>query len=155
MIGGIIAIAPDFDILYMYIKEGRIYANHHQFLTHRPTIILPLAWVFGLLIGGHFWAITALCCLAWHYQHDNEIDWFWPVSQKYYSPEKSLTEEQKFEKWLAENWLVPNPRAVVEIFTGCLFLMIVAVGIGHWRVGAAFVIAIWLGAILLWSQPEK
>jgi hypothetical protein len=166
MIGGILAISPDFDVLYMYMKKGGVYGDHHQFLTHRPIIGLAIADGLGWLFGGFFWAVISRACLLFHYLHDTEgfgtgggIAWFWPLSKKYWSPWRAVTPEkslmaqnQNHQEWLENNWLAPNPLAIAEILTGCIFLMITAAGIGNWRAGMFFVIIVWLGAFLLWSH---
>lgn len=90
--GSMFAVIPDIDLAYMLARKGFIYGNHHQFITHRPFFMLPLVFFTVLAASNKFLATVAVLCVVWHYVHDTEgfggggISWFWPFSNKYYSP---------------------------------------------------------------------
>ncbi|MEK7133418.1 MAG: metal-dependent hydrolase [Patescibacteria group bacterium] len=166
ILGGILGILPDFDILYIMFSKKTTF-DHHQFITHKPVPMSLLFLMLGYFLGGVFWAIIASLCLLWHYLHDTEyilggggIAWLWPLSKLYYSPwrivspEKSLMAEHKnHEKWLEEIWCKPSKTSVIEIFLGLILLLIIAQkGLNNWRIGAFFIIVIWLFLLFLWGD---
>ena len=164
IIGGILGMAPDFDVFYMFFKKKRVYGDHHQFITHRPVFGIALSSLFGLLLGGDFWVIAAPSCLFWHYLHDTEgfggggVAWFWPLSKQYYSPfriaspEKSLMgqNQDRHDNWLEATWLVPSKKSVTEIAIGSALLGIVAINIFDWKAGLLTVDAVWMCVFSLW-----
>jgi hypothetical protein len=164
VLGGILGMAPDFDVFYMFFKKKAVYGDHHQFVTHRPLFGIVLSSTLGFLLGGTFWAMVAPLCVVWHYLHDTEgfggggIAWFWPFSKFYYSPlrivppEKSLMAENQdeHEEWLETTWLVPSKTAVIEITIGSVMLGVVSANIFDWKAGLFMVATIWLFTVLLW-----
>jgi inner membrane protein len=47
--GAIGAIAPDFDLAYFYLVDGRQH-NHHSYVTHYPVI-----WIAAMLVCACWW----------------------------------------------------------------------------------------------------
>lgn len=151
-VGGIFALVPDFDVIWMFLARGRVYGDHHQFITHRPIFGIGIATLAGYFIGGSFWMLTALICVVWHYIHDTEefanggIAWLWPISSQYvyFSGFKHPSESMrakfigKHDEWLNLVWLQPSRTSVIETSIGSLAL------------GSAMTIVAmsWLGLIL-------
>lgn len=171
-IGGILALSPDVDLLYMALRERRLYGDHHQNLTHRPVLIIPLAGVAGFLIGGPFWGIAASLCLFWHFIHDTEglggpgasgMAWFWPFSKKYISPkgmtnpERALAAKWKdrAEEWMYMIWLRPSRLAVSELALGTLLFMYATNDILGWRISIFLMFAFWLTTIAVWKHMTR
>lgn len=152
LVGGMLAWAPDSDVIWMFLRRGKVYGNHHEFVTHRPLFGIGIAALVGYLAGGTFWTLTAAICVGWHYIHDTEglggggIAWFWPFSRKYISfsgfkdPDKFLMAEGtgKHDDWLKDVWLQPSGTSVTELGVGSL-----AIGSA-----AAIIAASWWGLML-------
>lgn len=160
LVGGTLALLPDFDIVLPIIEGENIKSDHHQTLAHRPIVLLPLVTTIGFLIGGWFWAVTAAVCVFWHYVHDTKgfggagISWFWPCSQKYWSPLYGAEEPQTplgHHAMLRELWLRPSSFALCEIAIGLISLAI-ALHLASVSVLAsgALLFLILLGIALVW-----
>lgn len=164
-IGGILAVAPDFDVLYMFARKGRVYGDHHQFITHRPLVTMTLATAMGILLNNMFWTITAPLCLFWHYVHDTEgfggggIAWLWPFSKLYYSPRRTVSpktslmasEKDKFDSWLENRWMTPNATSIVEISAGSIMLGSVLINAVNWQLGCFAMLFIWATLTSMWQ----
>lgn len=137
-LGAILAVLPDIDLAYLFLKKGKVEGNHHEIITHRPLIMVPLLAGAGMLFGGAFWAITAPACLLWHYLHDTEgfggggVGWLWPLSKKYYSPFGNCEPHESlsgsggsFHAWIKDTWLRPNKQSAIELALGLIFLILV------------------------------
>lgn len=169
ILGGILGLAPDFDVIYILIKNGKMDGDHHQLITHRPIFGITLFSTLGFLLGGTFWAVMSFFCITWHYLHDTEgifggegIAWLWPFSKLYYSPWRAVLPEESLmtkyadhEKWLDETWLKPSKISLSEIIVGLILLQIVAEKVFNWKVGMFFILVIWLCLVLLWSIEKK
>ena len=170
IIGGALALAPDFDVFYMYLKRGKIYGDHHQYFTHRPMVGLPLAALIGFAIGGLFWGVMTIICIFWHYIHDTEgptggggIAWFWPFSEKYRSPWKTSSPEKSLsgqaigrqDKLLDSEWLAPSAKSVSELATGTMLFSVAAGNLFNWLIGTVCAMIIWLGIASVWSAYSK
>jgi len=163
-LGGILGMAPDFDVFYMFWQKNEVYGDHHQFITHRPLFGIILFSTIGFLFGGTFWAIVAPLCVIWHYIHDTEgfggggIAWFWPFSNLYYSPfrvvhpEQSVMAEEQYrhEEWVETTWLMPSKTSITEIAIGSIMIGIVSSSIFDWKTGLFVVVWIWLCVIFMW-----
>ena len=166
IIGGALALAPDFDVFYMYLKRGEIYGDHHQYFTHRPIVGLPLAALIGFAVGGLFWCAVAIICVFWHYVHDTEgptggggIAWFWPFSEKYRSPWKTSDPKQSLsgqaigrqDELLESEWLAPSARSVSELVAGTILFSVAAANLFNWFIGIVCAAIIWLGITSVWG----
>lgn len=139
LLGGILTLAPDFDVVYMLLRRGRIYGNHHEYFTHRPIVGIPLAAGLGYLLGGQFWAITAGTCLFWHYLHDTKgfggggMAWLWPLTRLYVSPfgvqkpEESVqnNETHGHNEGMCREILSPTKKSVIEYTIAAALLLYV------------------------------
>ena len=66
-LGAFLGIAPDLDLIAAFFQKKC--TGHHEYLTHRPIIGIPLAICLGWLFGGSFWAWTAGMIIVFHYLH--------------------------------------------------------------------------------------
>ena len=164
VVGGLLALAPDFDVLYALAKKGMPSDMHHEILTHRPLVILPVATLVGFGVGGAFWATIVFLCLLCHYLHDTEglggggIAWFWPFSRKYFSPitgavepEHSLQAEWsgRADEWFSL-WFRPSALSVREIGLGSLLFGVSTGGLFGWQFGVLAATMVLLGTIFVW-----
>ena len=163
LLGGILGLVPDFDVLYMYVRRGRVYDNHHELLTHRPLIMVPLLFLLAGFLGGLFWASVAATCLLLHYIHDSQgwgggLGWLWPFSSRYYSFKGSIEKEKsriernkgKHNEWLAATWLTPTPQSVTEVCIGALLLGISLDDLFSWRIAVGLPFLSIVGAVGMW-----
>lgn len=137
LIGGMLGISPDVDILYMFIRKGKVYTDHHQFISHRPIVGIALVTLIGWVISGIDWSITAAACVLWHYIHDTYgfggggIAWLWPVSGSYLSARGKMIRPEDSEMncdpevWLHSRVLAPNKQPCVEFSLSAILLGIV------------------------------
>lgn len=149
LIGGILALAPDLDVVWMFANREGVYTDHHQFITHRPIFGIGVAAIVGYLTGGFFWMATASTCLCWHYVHDTEgfggggIAWLWPICGKYIcfsgfkDPRQSIMVEgvggEAFNEWLDDVWLRPSRTSVTHLGIGALAIgSAAAIFAGSW-----------------------
>jgi len=165
-IGALLAALPDLDVLYMFLRWGRVYGDHHQYLTHRPIIGISAALLIGMVLGGAFWAVTACACMLWHYIHDTKglggggIAWLWPFSRLYYSlhgaenPEESIM-LRDHHQGLDSEILSPSPKSVIESLMTSILLGIVGGSI--WGIWAGFRIsaAVCFTVLALWCLHAR
>lgn len=159
LIGGIFGIVPDVDILYMFIRKGEAYTDHHQFISHRPIVGITLAALIGWVMGGANWSITATACVCWHYLHDTYgfggggIAWLWPISKYYLSARGKMIKPEDSEMncdpevWLHARVLSPNKQACVEFSLSAILLGVVGDVIFGPTIGIIIVFAI-IGFVL-------
>lgn len=136
-VGGVLGLLPDIDIFYLYavwwFKKSIRSFNHHQFITHRPIVMIPTATIIGFLVGGFPWAQIAGLCVFWHLLHDSKgflgggIAWFWPFSHDYISvwppfrhenskKNSSMSDDDnKHRSWLIQTYLQPNRPFAIEL----------------------------------------
>ena len=69
--GGLLAVLPDLDVLYAIMRGRETEGDHHQNLTHRPLIMVPLLSFMAYLVGGAIWGIVAMLFFIFHYLHYN------------------------------------------------------------------------------------
>lgn len=137
-LGAILAVLPDIDLVYLFLKKGKVEGNHHEIIAHRPLIMIPLMAGAEALLGSAFWSVAAALCLLWHYLHDTEgfggggVAWLWPLSKKYYSPLRSCEPHESlagalgsFHAWIKDTWLRPNKQSAIELALGSFFLILV------------------------------
>lgn len=162
LIGGILALLPDSDIILPIIEGNQSeIGDHHQTLAHRPIIMLSLVMMMGILVGGLFWTTTAATCVFWHYVHDTRgfggggIAWGWPFFEKYWSPLYGAEEPSRtppdHQELLGEIWLRPSRLALCEITIGMISLMIaMRLASVPVVVGGTLLFLIFLGMVLVW-----
>ncbi len=162
-IGGILALLPDFDILEPITRQfltGKLMTGNHRETTvlHRPLPILLMVIVFGFVLGGTYWAITAFLCVFAHYVHDaretgsDGLAWFWPFSHKYWWVGGSYEPRYlEAESWLKSTWLRPSKRSVVELCIGtaalCAAISVVTHNILYGMMFAPF---LWVETFSIW-----
>ncbi|TSC96526.1 MAG: hypothetical protein Athens071426_481 [Parcubacteria group bacterium Athens0714_26] len=144
--GVFLSIAPDFDIIFLYLTDKK---SHHEFITHRPIIVLALVAGIGWFVENKFWSLLASILIFWHYLHDTEgflgikengIAWLWPFSKYYYgfSDGKIVvkTSEERLKnasfKSALNQYLYPNYRSFMELgISSLLFCFICTQFIGY------------------------
>ncbi|OGZ05693.1 MAG: hypothetical protein A2762_02545 [Candidatus Lloydbacteria bacterium RIFCSPHIGHO2_01_FULL_54_11] len=166
-IGALLGASPDIDLFYACIRKNA--TGHHEYLTHRPIVGIPLAIVVGWVLGGEFWAWCAGVGVLWHYLHDTQgflclydsgLAWCWPFSKKYWGVQDGKIVSQTLDEFLRktdsafeniyEVYLVPTRRSVFEFLLTGVFVGVLAgdlFGVLPSIVGALFV---WIGAFGLW-----
>ncbi|MBI1957039.1 metal-dependent hydrolase [Candidatus Gottesmanbacteria bacterium] len=164
-LGGILALAPDFDVAFMFLWKHKVYGNHHEYITHRPLIMIAAAFIIGAFTDGFFWAIAAPLCVFWHFVHDTEglggggIAWLWPFSKKYLSPITGVVSPKhslaaqfqgKYDRWLDTTWLVPSKTSLIELVAGSILFSIAAKAVLGWRMGAVLLVLLWICVISVW-----
>lgn len=167
IIGGLLTLSPDIDLLYMALRERRLYGDHHQNITHRPILIIPLASLAGFVIGGPFWGVAATLCVLWHFIHDTEwiggpggsgIAWFWPFSKKYISPKRAVDPERapgaewkdRADQWMNISWLRPSMLSVSELMIGTVLCCNVAQNILGWGATLSLTSLAWALTLSVW-----
>jgi len=164
--GGVLGLVPDLDVLFMFVRKGKMYDDHHQWLTHRPIVMLPFSLIPGMIAGDLFWFITAGACIFWHFLHDTEgvfggagIAWFWPFSKKYISPFKAAIDPEESESWqyrltqteiMEVIWLRPSKTSLGELSAGSLLFSIVTGNIFGPIFGSTIFILIWITIVSTW-----
>ncbi|TSC89816.1 MAG: hypothetical protein G01um10143_306 [Parcubacteria group bacterium Gr01-1014_3] len=169
VIGAILAVLPDFDVIFMFLGRGKVYGDHHQMWPHRPAIVIPVVVLLGWFLGGVFWGIVGGACVFWHYIHDTRgfggggIAWFWPLSKKYYSlkgaedPKDSLMaqSEGNHESYIEKEVLGPSTRFLIEYALSAVIIGAVAVGLFGLLIGSVVGIAMMLSAITACLLSKK
>ncbi len=131
VVGGILALLPDFDILGPILLGHEVEGNHHVTLLHRPVLVIPAAALAGYLLGGHAWALVAFLCVSWHYLHDTPplgmggIAWLWPLDSRYWSPwgpQEPHTAGMSHYEWLKKYWFTLSPTFCMEVGAGLVAL---------------------------------
>jgi len=127
LLGGVLALVPDFDVIPSVLRGQSTPFDHHQTLFHRPVITISFASVLCYLLLGSNWALIAVACVTWHFLHDTGwlkrntgIAWLWPLSDKFLSW-YGLYEIQahvEHHVWLRRYWTQPTLVSVVEITVG-------------------------------------
>jgi hypothetical protein len=130
-IGSILAVLPDFDIMFSILAAQKVDSAHHRSPLHRPLLVLPLVGLAAYALGGDYWEATALLCVCWHYIHDTRgfggggIMWAWPVSKKYWSLSGAhALIHGDHEKWIEEKWMRPSTLSIGEVLLGTLALAV-------------------------------
>lgn len=168
-IGAFLGASPDIDLFYAFWKNNA--TGHHDYLTHRPIIGIPLATTIGWILGGEFWAIAAGIGVLWHYLHDTDgflgldgggIAWCWPLSKKYVGM-KGLTAQ--VVSWTSkeyqgdegndcgdiyETYLTATWRSVIEFLLTGAFTGYVVGALFGFGFGAALAGVFWMTVPALW-----
>jgi hypothetical protein len=122
-LGGVLALLPDFDIVWPILTDTLTH-NHHHSLMHRPAFLVPVVACAGWLVAGALGAALAAACVLWHFVHDtppftlhNSVAWFWPLQKK-------LRREPTVghHEWLERYWLRVSTLLMVEVGAGTLAL---------------------------------
>ena len=127
--GAIGAIAPDFDLAYFYLFDGRQH-NHHSYVTHYPVI-----WIAAMLVCACWWradrarpwaALAGVFALGGftHMVLDivvGDIAWLAPFSDEYFALSHV---ETMFKPW----WL-----NFILHWSFALELLLVALAVYVWR----------------------
>lgn len=138
--GALLAVVPDADLLGEIFKAKDLKGwDHHQTLTHKPIIMLPVFTVLGALVGfllGNIFLYAGIffLCVFWHYLHDTKelggggVAWFWPVSRKYWSfTSVELPEDSVMGKHSSyPMWIHPSAFSVREFCITVIVLVLVA-----------------------------
>lgn len=166
-IGACLGASPDIDLLLGSFGVDRRY--HHEHLTHRPIVGLPLAFFLGWLFGGMFWGVVAVTCVFWHYLHDthgflclydNGLGWFWPFSRKYWGVRNYRVVSESLEEFLDKTrndavffggYLSPSGRSVTEFFLAGIILSCVAEDLLGSPFGVFVLISFWGLITLMWT----
>jgi hypothetical protein len=154
-IGGILALLPDFDILWPILTGKKTRGNHHTTLMHRPSFLMILATVVAWLCGGSLFAITAFVCLLWHYLHDtwplgdDHIDWAWPFFERPHRTDITPGE------WLEKYWLQPSKKSVAEIGFGAIFLSIALAQTGNDLLAKLLPLLVLFGVLIVWVANRE
>jgi hypothetical protein len=131
LVGAVLAILPDFDIIFQIVTFGHVNSAHHRSPLHRPVLLLPLITIVGWLAGGEWLAYTAFICVLWHYVHDTKgfggggIAWAWPFSKKYWSLTGSHElYHMNHAQWIENYWLKPTKLSIREVMVALLALVL-------------------------------
>lgn len=165
--GSFLASSPDIDVAYMYLRKGRVYTNHHEFVTHRPIIGIPICFLVCWAIGGTTWGIIGGICVLWHYLHDTKdlfgggIALFWPFSRNYHSIlHKTVTPEEsamntEHNATLDTIILRPGKKVVVETTASTILLATVVGNTTNFAAAVAIAGFVWLNLICVWIIFKK
>lgn len=166
LIGGILGIAPDVDIVYMFIRKGEVYTDHHQFISHRPTLGITSAVLIGWILGGAYWSVTAAVCMFWHYLHDTDgfggggLAWLWPFSNYYLSTKGKMIrpEDSKMncdpEVWLHSRILSPSKQSLIEFsISAILFGIVIGIMLGQ-TIGIVIALAVSCLVLGTWRAKD-
>ncbi len=167
IIGALLGASPDIDLFYAFFKKQA--SGHHEYLTHRPALGIPLATAVGWILGGEFWAVASCIGVFWHYLHDTEgflglaeggLAWFWPFSRKYWGVEKyRIVSRTPVEHeggngndydFFYEKYLSPTRRSVTEFVLTALCAGYVLTDVFGIELGVAAVLLFWTGIVALW-----
>jgi hypothetical protein len=126
LVGGILALLPDFDIILPILRESNKISGHHTTILHRPLFMILLATLVFWFIGGWYWGILAFVCVLWHFVHDIQggIAWGWPVNKRLLYPFKKNVEHISHREWIEKFWLKPSALSVREISIGTAALVV-------------------------------
>lgn len=131
LIGSVLGVLPDFDIIPTILLGREAAGNHRTTLMHRPLFLAPLAAIAAYLVGGQAWGAAALACVTWHYLHDTPplsmggIAWLWPLDSRYWSPwgpSEPHAGGMSHHAWLKKYWLRPSPLLYMEVGSGLMAL---------------------------------
>lgn len=131
LIGSVLAVLPDFDIIPAILLGREAAGNHHTTLMHRPLLIIPAAALVAYLVGGQAWGTVALLCVSWHYLHDTPplslggIAWLWPFDYRYWSlwgPKEPHMGHLNHHEWLRYNWMRLSSMLRMEVGAGLMAL---------------------------------
>lgn len=165
-VGAFLGASPDIDLLSWFL--GKNVYEHHEYLTHRPIVGIPLAVVFGWFLGGTFWATAAGIGALWHYLHDTEgflclsnggIAWFWPFSKKYWGirnwrlVSRTPEEHEKTEnesRYFHVTYLDPTRQSVIEFALASIFIGYVVGDLFAFRFGLVATYLFWVSIVVLW-----
>lgn len=136
VVGAILAVLPDFDIIPAVLTDRKGIEDHRTTLMHRPLLVIPAATLVAFLIGGEAWGLVAFLCVAWHYLHDTPplspggIAWLWPFDTRFISVfgvEEPRSGFMGHDEWVRTYWLRPTMRSVSEVGVGLVALVLAIV----------------------------
>ena len=167
-IGALLGASPDLDLFYAFWSKTP--NGHHEFLTHRPIVGIPLAATIGWLLGGEFWAWCAGGGVFWHYLHDTKgflclydsgLAWLWPFSRKYWGVKnlrvvsetlgELFSKEKGFES-IHATYLTPTRRSITEFLLMSIAMGYVVADVFGTQFGVAIVLLFWSGILGLWMM---
>lgn len=174
-LGALLGIAPDFDLLHqlLFLKKGEGLTDHHDWLTHRPAFMLPLAAGLGYLLGGEFWAVVAALPIFAHYLHDTRglggggIGWLWPFSKMHYGlslkkgilvthPSEAKALWPDHNQWLEKEYLRPSRRSERELsISAFLLAVVVSETVDNVDIGIGVGILVFAVVTVLWYVFER
>lgn len=117
VIGAMLALLPDLDIVPAILR-GRVVDDHRGTWWHAPLVVVPLAALLALILGGAYWAVVAIACVLWHYLHDTPdgVRWLRPFSPYYWTYRgRHVRFAAKHDTWLQETWGRESIRAWIEL----------------------------------------
>ena len=167
LIGSFLAVLPDIDVIYLVFMAAKgTRVNHHELITHRPILVIPICVLVCWAIGGKIWGLIGGVCVLWHYLHDTEdllgggIALFWPLSSKYHSIRRIITPEQStmnitHNVALETTTLRPSKKAFIETSVSTILLSVVVGGTINYAAAAAIAGFIWISLISVWNMFGK
>lgn len=172
VIGAFLAASPDIDLLLGFF--GKDLDGHHEYLTHRPIVGIPLAITIGWIIGGEFWALASGIGVFWHYLHDtqgflflydNGLGWFWPFSRRYWGMQRgrvvSRTPKELSQSaggafdCLYECYLTPTRRSITEFVLTSIFFGCVLTTLWGGLIGIVSVVSFWGVISAMWLSYRR
>ncbi|MEK7062565.1 MAG: hypothetical protein AAB946_00865, partial [Patescibacteria group bacterium] len=67
LIGSFLAVLPDIDVIYLVFMAAKgTRVNHHELITHRPILVIPICVLVCWAIGGKIWGLIGGVCVLWH-----------------------------------------------------------------------------------------
>lgn len=175
-----LGVAPDFDfflLLFTGKKYRRKVVTHHEYPTHWPLLMVPLATAAGWIFGGVFWALAAGIIVFLHFLHDtegvlgagdNSIGWLKPFSSKYYGfrggrlvgysleERRGMYADKKaYLTALYSKWLRPTRQAKRELALALMMLAFVGFGLFSWIGLAIMPILVFGGVLIVWISMDS
>lgn len=165
LVGGMLALLPDFDIVPTIFGGHFVTFDHHQTLLHRPLLMIPFATFVALILGGVLWACIAFLCVFYHFLHDTGWNtkrtgttWFWPFQDGFVAPHGIYTLQNPYShhEWMNRYWFVPSKRSVSEIAIGATSLALAfSIADWYWPLSSVLVLGVLLMASLLWFPVAR
>jgi|GEM_PF-3563594 len=162
-LGGVLALVPDFDIVWPILTRGS-FVDHHQLPTHFPLVMVPLAAVVAGVLGGGRFAVLAVLCLAWHFVHDSPplgggIAWAAPFNFDYWSwSGQRVPPIYPTHEAFMRGWAAPSPLALSELVMGSVALGVAATLLNSKELTLRYpalyaftVIGVWVSAWSIWA----
>ncbi len=135
IVGGILALVPDFDIVPTLLRGEVADFDHRQTIFHRPLLMIPVVTYIAFLFGGELWLLIGFLAITWHFIHDTDLSgrglhgvgWLWPLSRchwSWYGPHSVI--ETTHDQFIKQYWAKPTLHSMTEIGLGTVLLGIVA-----------------------------
>jgi hypothetical protein len=143
-LGVLLALSPDFDVLFQKFQKREIDSEHRDIGLHYPVIMLPVFILFSLF--SLFWSFLIGLCLLSHFIHDSigegpGLKWLWPFSHRYYKffaevngkriciRSLALDEAKQLSltlgKWIETYYLSATPQVIIGIIAFILAVILI------------------------------